>query len=328
MILRSGSLVLAGLTGVLSTRVASDKSYGVGYSAENTEPYLGDGNDTALLESGSNGRIIIKENCKDQVYYLPGADVIQGGRTVRLWPGKRYYLMKEPTTNYRDASKFKKVDMVSQQISFDVNFGPGGASCGCNVFLQWVDMPAASPGKDGDYYCDAQCKPGQGCCAEWDMFKGNNKAFAIQNHACTGGYRGHSDWKCHKWGNPATKSTPQQFNPGYEHWINTKRWFTVQQLFEYQWETEMKVTTELLQDGKTKWRAKMNPNDQMNAMKKTMNGGGLALVIGYNSQNTEWLDRASCGEGPKSCNNRPVLISNLVLVRAGLLNGPNGEAVC
>merc|ERR1712056_145356 len=90
-------------------------------------------------------------------------------------------------------------------------------------------MPVGFAGKDKDYYCDAQCFPNMGCCAEFDMNEGNANVQQVTNHACTHNYAGHPDWQCNKWGDPEDKSHQNQFSIGPGHTIDSSKTFTFSQ---------------------------------------------------------------------------------------------------
>jgi len=136
----------------------------------NSKPFLANGKSLVGAEAGA---ILINEDGVMNTYYLPGATTIDGGRTVKYTPDYRFYLMRSPTTDYSNKDNFYMPLFPGKTFSVDIDFKRDGPSCGCNLNFYLVSMPWPTAGKDNDYYCDAQCFPGMGCCAEFDMNEGN-----------------------------------------------------------------------------------------------------------------------------------------------------------
>merc|ERR1712050_428085 len=178
------------------------------------------------------GAILINEDGVDHTYHLPGATTINGGRTVKYTPPYRFYLMKRPTTDYSNRDNFYMPSFPGKTFSVDIDFKGNGPSCGCNLNFYLVSMPWHSKGKDGDWYCDAQCFPGLGCCHEFDMNEGNKDVQQVTNHACTRDYGAHPDWACNKWGDPEVKTHASDFNAGAGATIDSNKPFTFSQRFD------------------------------------------------------------------------------------------------
>merc|ERR1719422_2253346 len=157
----------------------------------NSKPFLFKGKSL----SHAAGAVLINEDGVSNTYYLPGATTLDGGNTVKYLPPYRYYLMKIPTTNYSNKDDFFMPIFPGKTFSVDIDFKRDGPGCGCNLNFYLVGMPWPTKGKDNDYYCDAQCFPGLGCCAEFDMNEGNMDVQQITNHACTRDYGSHPDWQ-------------------------------------------------------------------------------------------------------------------------------------
>jgi len=279
-----------------------------------SKPFIvGDGD----LSTQSEGKLIINVDGEDQTYYLPGAPTEDDGRTVKFLPPYRYYMMNTPTTNYSQADNFFQMNLVGSTFSVDMYFGPGGASCGCNMNFYLVNMPASSPGQDNDYYCDAQCFPDMGCCAEYDMNEGNNEVQQITNHACTGNYAQHPDWACNKWGDPEWKSHPADFGPSSNSHIDSTKKYTFAQKFE-KTGNDLTVTNTMSQEGSQSVVARMGPgNSQLNAMMLEIEQG-MVFVTGYwFAPDMNWLDGEECGSGSETCNNKPVYLSNWKIYQNG-----------
>lgn len=273
-----------------------------------SKPYMG-GKDLEIGGDKEAGKIKINADGRINEYYLPGAETIRDHTSVKFTPPYRFYLMKEPTVNYSDATKFYKPQLIGKTFTVDMDMN--GASCGCNLNFYLVDMPVADAGKDGDYYCDAQCFPGKGCWAEFDMNEGNDAVQQITNHACTNNYAGHPDWACHKWGDPMVKTDSHHFGLGASGvGIDSSKPFTFAQKFEVVGQ-DLVVTTTLSQNG-TQHELKMGPSSQLNAMWKSGSlEKGMAFVTGYwHSGDMNWFDGETCGTGPEHCNKNPAYISH------------------
>jgi len=276
-------------------------------SAPRGVPFLGGGKGS-VLGAHEEGKLLIEEDGVLNTYYLPGATIEDGGRTVKFVPPLRFYLMKEPTTDYSDAAKFYKPIFPGKTFTVDMKLENVG--CGCNVNFYLVDMPVAEAGKDNDHYCDGQCFDGLGCCAEFDMNEGNNAVQQITNHACTRDYYGHPDWECHKWGEPEVKMMPWEFAGGRGHTIDGNKPFTFSQQFKMT-DGQLQVITTITQ-GAAKVEKTMGPSAQLQAM---LTGGsllnGMAFVTGYwTAPDMNWLDGDVCGGGTERCSEAPAYISN------------------
>merc|ERR1712176_1063018 len=142
-----------------------------------------------------------------------------------------------------------------------------------------VDMPWPTEGQDKDYYCDAQCFPWLGCCAEFDMNEGNMNVQQITNHACTNDYDSHPSWRCNKWGDPEVKTHSSDFGPGSEYTIDSRKVFTFSQRFDVDGDNFM-FTTTMSQEGRQVVQ-RMGPGSaQLDAMLTEIQKG-MVLVTGY-----------------------------------------------
>jgi len=289
-----------------SLRRRAGNSTGRAQRARSSVPVLGGRN--GELGDHEFGELLINEDGNWTKYYLPGAAIENGGKTVKYAPPFRYYLMKKPTTDYSKAENFYKPIFPGKTFTVDMQLTNVG--CGCNLNFYLVDMPVPEAGKDHDHYCDGQCFEDMGCCAEFDMNEGNNAVQQITNHACTNDYEGHPDWACHKWGEPEVKMTPQEFAGGSGSLIDGDKPFTFSQEFRMIGE-ELQVITTITQ-GEQKVVKTMGPNAQLQAMLKTGSlEKGMAFVTGYwTAPDMNWLDGAVCGGGAESCSGAPAYISN------------------
>jgi len=278
-----------------------------------SKPYYQEG---ATIQNGREGKLIINEDGVDKTYYLPGAETIDDGKTVKYNPPYRYYLMNQPSTDYKNASLYYQPIFPGK--TFTVDMMMDGVSCGCNLNFYLVDGPVDFPGGDGDYYCDAQCFPDKGCCSEFDMNEGNNEAQQITNHACTHDYPQHPDWQCHKWGDPTVHTHPSDFAPGGGSTIDSNRWFTYSQKFERVGNDDLRVITTISQgDRKVVMSIGGDGNPQMKSMLQDMLGG-MVFVTGYwFDKHMNWLDKEACGSGEEHCSENPAYIKNWRLTTNG-----------
>jgi len=266
-----------------------------------------------------NSALQINEDGVWNTYYLPGADVIDDGKTVKYLPPKRFYLMKTDTTDLRNPDNYYKLVLPGKIFEVDIDYhGVDGPACGCNINFYLVDGPVSEPGEDGDYYCDAQCFPNKGCCSEFDMNQGNEWVQQITNHACSGkgNYPDHPDWECHKWGQPENKITPSEFGEGSGNTIDSTKPFTFRQEYKVSSDNNLVVDTILIQ-GDKKVVKTMGPDSELNVMKSVMDKG-MVFVTGYwTASDMNWMDGDSCGSEPENCNGNPAYISNFRITTIG-----------
>jgi len=286
---------------------------GKGSFPQSSKPFLADGKGVPAEQAG---QIMINEDGTWNTYYLPGATTLDGGKTVKYTPPYRFYLMRQPTTDYSNKDNFYTPAFAGKTFSVDIDFKRDGPGCGCNLNFYLVSMPWHSEGKDHDYYCDAQCFPGLGCCAEFDMNEGNMDVQQITNHACTRDYGAHPDWQCNKWGDPEVKTHSSDFGPGGGHTIDSSKLFTFSQTFDVNG-GEFTFTTTLSQEGRQVVQRMGPGNRQLNAMLTEIQKG-MVFVTGYWFANDmNWMDGELCGSGTEHCNMNPAYISNWRLTSNG-----------
>merc|ERR1719446_437065 len=141
----------------------------------------------------------------------------------------------------------------------------------------------------------------------------NAEVVQVTNHACAGkgNYHDHSDWQCHKWGEPLFKTKPFEFGIGKAGGIDTKKKFNFAQEFKMEGNSLVVETT--LTQGATKKKYNLGPNNA--ELDRMMNDGsllrGMAFVTGYwTDPKMNWLDGDSCGQGAENCNNNPIYLGN------------------
>lgn len=279
---------------------------GRGSFAQNSKPFFSKGKSVSSTEEG---RIQINEDGVWNTYYLPGATTLDDGKTVKYTPPYRFYLMKHPTTDYSTADNFYMPAFPGKTFIVDIDFRKDGPACGCNLNFYLVGMPWPTAGQDQDYYCDAQCFPNMGCCAEFDMNEGNKDVQQITNHACTRDYGNHPDWQCNKWGDPEVKTHSSDFGPGPDHTIDSSKPFTFSQRFDVNGD-DFTFTTTMTQEGR-RVSQRMGPGSaQLNSMLTEIQKG-MVFVTGYwFARDMNWMDGELCGSGPEHCNMNPAYISN------------------
>ena len=139
--------------------------------------------------AANNGAITIMVNGQPQTKYVISADWSRNftsvsGNSVTLRGGGRVYLGNSPDLSL---NSFYEMPLLGKHLSFDVDMSEVG--CNCNGALYFVSMPAYNsgqqpqPGKDGDYYCDAN-QVGGTYCPEMDTFEANKYAMASTAHTC------------------------------------------------------------------------------------------------------------------------------------------------
>jgi len=288
----------------VSGPVTGEGPGGTAGNVMHSEPYFFP-NSSGAGPAPNTGVLIINEDGVNNTYYLPGAPTEMGGFRVKYLPPYRYYLMLTNTDDYSQEDNFYQLNLIGKTFSVDIEFHPDGPSCGCNVNLYLVNMPWSTPGSSGDYYCDAQCFPDHGCCAEFDINEGNMNVQQITNHACT------PDGMCSKGGNPWDKTHLGQFgkeNPSY-HIIDSRKPFTYATKFE-DTDAGFQTTVTMTQEGKTTTMQLGPNNGQMDSMREEI-AKGMVFVTGYwETSNMNWLDGEDCGSGPETCNDHPAYISN------------------
>lgn len=271
-----------------------------------TKPYLHQIRSLKAL----HGRVLINEDGVLNTYFLPGVKTENGGKTIKMSPPYRFYLMRQPTTDYSKKENFYTPILAGKTLSMDIDLKREGPSCGCYLTFFLVGMPWPTPGRSHDHYCDAQCLPGFGCCSELDLNEGNMNVQRITNHGCTGGYWNHPNWRCDLGGEPALQTHASDFSPGPGHTIDSSRPFTYSQRFDASGD-DLTLTTVISQDDR-EVVLRMGPgNDDLNFMLRELYKG-MVFVAGYwYSEHINWMDGEQCGTGVEHCNMHPAYISNL-----------------
>lgn len=305
------------------SRVGRTQPNGNNSFALRTQPFFhGDTSARGILRSTSQqGKLLIDEDGELNTYYLPGATTLDRHMAVQYKTPYRFYLMKEPTTDYGDESKYYKPSLLGKTLTFDVDFGAAGLSCGCSLKLALVDTPVRLEGKALDYWCDAQCFPDMGCCDEFEINAGTPTVQQVSNHACTHNYSSHPDWACHKTGEPKVQTQSSDFGPGSEHTIDSTKPFTFSQRYGVSTDgNDLQLTTTMSQDDRSVSMTMGPGNDQLNSMLKRMKKG-MSLVTGFWHNGEDHID-GQCGNAQEYCSQNPALVSNWRLYTNGPVPAP------
>ena len=135
------------------------------------------------------GPITIKENGENVTRYAVGGSTnikIENGNTVVLPHNSGLQIAKEAANSY-SPNIFVDYKLRNKTFSFTADISTVG--CSCNAALYLVTMPGYSsdnqpnPGKDGNYYCDANDVNGEWCW-EMDIMEANRYSIQITPHTC------------------------------------------------------------------------------------------------------------------------------------------------
>lgn len=145
----------------------------------------------AFTSAANNGGIQITVDGYTQTKYVISGDwakdYVQLNQTaITLRGGGRVYL-GDSNSGYISPESFYNMPLLGKKLSFDVDMSQ--VECGCNGALYFTTMPAyradqqPQPGKNGEYYCDANDVGGT-YCPEMDVMEANKYAMASTAHTC------------------------------------------------------------------------------------------------------------------------------------------------
>ena len=118
------------------------------------------------------GPIIIRENGQNVTRYVVGGSTkvqVNDQSTIVLPHNSGIQIAKTAANSYAP-DIFVEYKLLNKTFSFTADISTVG--CSCNAAFYLVTMPGyasdnqPSPGKDGDYYCDANDVNGEWC---WEM---------------------------------------------------------------------------------------------------------------------------------------------------------------
>ena len=139
----------------------------------------------------NNGAVRIMINGQPQTKYVLSADWSKSftqvnGTSITLRGGGRVYL-GDSSSGTLSTNSYYNMPLLGKRLTFDVDMSAVG--CNCNGALYFITMPGYNstqqpvPGKDNDYYCDANAVGGT-YCPEMDVMEANKYAMASTAHTC------------------------------------------------------------------------------------------------------------------------------------------------
>ena len=143
------------------------------------------------VSAANSGPLTITINGQPQTKYVVSGDwakqfVQANGTSVTLNGGGRVYLGNS-NTDHLSTDAYYEINLFNKRLTYDVDMSRVG--CNCNGALYLVSMPAYNsgqqpqPGKNGEYYCDAN-QVGGTYCPEMDVMEANKFAMASTAHTC------------------------------------------------------------------------------------------------------------------------------------------------
>ena len=236
------------------------------------------------------------------------------GSSITLRGGGRVYL-GDSSSETISPDSFYMMPLLGKRLTFDVDMSSVG--CSCNGALYFVSMPAYNsaqqlePGKDGEYYCDAN-KVGGTYCPEMDVMEANKYAMASTAHTCQ--YQApHYYPSCDHGGcgQNVLNVASGRYGPGKE--INTDKPFSLSVSFIVQGGNLVTVKNYFYQDGRNIQFDACNP-DYLQWMGKSLPGIVMTMSLwGTEEGGMSWLDGKSGCHGGCNLSDSKVTFSNIRL---------------
>ena len=143
------------------------------------------------VSAANSGPLTIMMNGQPVTKYVLSGDwakqfIHTNGTSITLHGGGRVYLGSS-NSDHLSPDAYYQIDLFNKRLTYDVDMSQVG--CNCNGALYLVSMPAYNsgqqpqPGKDGEYYCDAN-QVGGTYCPEMDVMEANKFAMASTPHTC------------------------------------------------------------------------------------------------------------------------------------------------
>jgi len=270
------------------------------------------------------GDMSIIVNGQTQTTYVAQSGGVWGGvspsgNALSIKHDTRAYLTSDCIDSF-SPSMFTTIPLLDKTLSFDVSLA--SISCGCNVALYLVSMPAynssnqADPTKCGDYYCDAN----QVCgiyCPEIDIMEANNRAFAITPHKCDnpqGNYYPSCDGGgCNQ---NVYRLNPSNYGPGSNYLIDTTQWFHVAIQFQSSGGQLSQIVTTLAQGSNNVQVVHNSGNCGGNYLQQLTQAVQKGMVVtfsywGSDAGTMSWLDIPPCDYSQNCDPNQSVTFSNI-----------------
>ena len=232
--------------------------------------------------------------------------------SITLKGGGRVYLGAKDDLG---PDSFYQVPLLGRRIKYDVDLSQVG--CNCNGALYAISMPAYNsaqqlvPGKNGEYYCDAN-QVGGVYCPEMDIMESNKYAMASTPHTCQ--YQAPHYYPSCDRGGCGTNVLDVNYNgygPGKT--IDTNKPFTLSVAFITNGDTLTTINNYFWQEGRTIQFNSCNP-DYLQWMGKSLPGITVAMSLwGTGPGGMSWLDGKSGCQGGCNLGGSSVTFSNIVV---------------
>ena len=239
---------------------------------------------------------------------------IRANRTSITLSGGGHIYLGESNSSTFSPDMFYRMNLLGKRLIFDVDMS--GVGCNCNGALYLVSMPAYNsqqqlqPGKNGEYYCDAN-QVGGTYCPEMDVMEANKFAMASTAHTCQYDPP-HYYPSCDRGGCGMNVLNVDfsGYGPGKSR-IDTNKPFTLSVSFVTQNDKLTTVTNYLTQGSQSIKFDACNP-DYLQWMGKSLPGIVMIMSLwGTGNGGMSWLDGKSGCQGACDLSNSKVTFSNI-----------------
>ena len=272
--------------------------------------------------AANNGAVTILVGGERKTKYVLSTDwskqfIRVNKSTITLHGGGRAYLGDSPDDAFT-VDSFYQMPLLGKRLLFDVDMSEVG--CNCNGALYILAMPAYNsdqkpvPGKDGDYYCDAD-KVGGTYCQDMDVMEANKFAMASTAHTCdlvAPHYYPDCDRKgC---GMNVLDINFNGYGPGKMP-INTNKLFTLSVAFVKDKDGELaKISNSFIQDGCSLHFSSCNDTAYLHKLGKSLPGMVMTMSLwGTGEGGMSWLDGKSGCHGACDVKNSQVTFTDIRL---------------
>ena len=267
--------------------------------------------------AASNNALTIMVDGQPQTKYVLYSNwskefVRVNGDSITLAGGGRVYLGDSEELKM---DSYYMMPALGKRLSFDVDMSDVG--CNCNGALYFVSMPAYNsaqqpvPGKDGEYYCDAN-EVGGVYCPEMDVMEANKYAMASTAHTCQY-HAPHYYSSCDRGGcgTNILNAAFGQFGPGKK--IDTNRPFTLSVSFITQ-NGRLSTVNNYFSQGNATVQFNACNADYLQWMGMSLPGIVMTMSLwGTGNGGMSWLDGKSGCQGACNLNASKVTFSNIKL---------------
>ena len=272
------------------------------------------------ISATNNGALTIKFNGQEKTKYVLSADWAKENThvnrtTVTLSKGGRVYLGDSSSGNITTDSYYQ-MPLLGKRLTYDVDLSKVG--CSCNGALYFVQMPAYNsnqkpePGKDGEYYCDAN-QVGGTYCPEMDVMEANKFAMASTAHTCD--YHAPHYYSSCDHGGCGTNvldDNKSEFGPGKP--IDTNKPFTLSVSFIKGDNGRLSTVTNVFSQGGVSVKFNSCHADYLQWMGYSLPGIVMTMSLwGTKAGGMSWLDGKSGCQGDCNLDDSRVAFSNIKL---------------